>query len=323
MSKKKHKQQHSPTYSDVPLSPVPRLGDPTADEKLREYRKRYDAAQKELAEAPIKKAEAELTQTIRELDKHARCFWPQSIEAIIPRLYTEASQDFGLSGVPDATEQNTPDDLKAAIASWFDRVLPTMAYGFVNENAAQKFGYYLSAAAYHMKDVRSPAAITACFLRLVEIEAFKPGELSFDPSKAPRKQPAPAPKPTLADIEKLSAESTEGRRKVLAIVEDLASSQAADMASQWLLSLKTNFNFVPNDDQIKQIVGWFQKNGKNWLSPRSYDEARRWAVSAYIFPENLLTSDEALCKSLEAIPLGTLGYDERTRLYNKLQRQRD
>jgi hypothetical protein len=173
----------------------------------------------------------------------------------------------------------------------------------------------------------APAWQTA-FLHLKDnLKAFQPGDFAKEPREVHVEVQAPAP--TLADIEATNTDSTEGRRKALAIVEELATSDAVNIYRMWLDSLAQNFNFVPDDNQNKKICDWILRNGKSWLSHRTYDEARRWAVSAYVFPEfsssgkSLLTNDEILCRDLETVPLGTLGYDERSRLYNKLQRQRD
>jgi hypothetical protein len=303
MSKKRKKPSWGafPLMGAIPTGTVIQKGDPTADEKLREYRKRYDAAQKELAEAPIRKAEAELTQTIRELDKHARSFWSQQpIEAIIPKLYTEASKDFGLSGVPDTQGQYTMDELKQSVASWTDNEMAKTGYEITSEAAGQKFVRYLLAQAFHGKDVRS--SITACFLRLVEMGAFVDGDLTYDPSKAPRPVEAPAPKANLDELlNTVSAESTEGRKKLIEAVTDAAIT--GEFRACWqafVTSIYENFGHVFTEQEKKLIYDTMIRRNRNFNRPADYDEIRVALAQSNNLPPHLVYPSERLALDVES-----------------------
>jgi len=309
MSNKRNKRRvFSPTFSDVALSPVPKRGDPTAGEGIAEYNRRTAKEAEAARQAAIKAAEAALDVTMREATRHAREFWSQNAEAIAPHLYTDLSQDFGLIDVPKAKELYTTEQLKDCISAWLATVLPQTGYEFIAEHAGWKLVRYIGCQAFHGKDVRSSAAITACFERLLQIEAFAPGDLSFDASKAPRRVATPAPKPTLDDIEKLNTDSTEGRRKALAIVDDLASSEFVPLVEEWLASLGTAFNLYPNDAQMRKVVAWFQRNNAYWGDRRNYDRVRKYMVLVEReWPESALTRQESLELTIENSDLNDYG----------------
>jgi hypothetical protein len=323
MKSKKQKKVFSPTLSNVTITPVAQKGDPTAGESLKDFRRRYDAEQAAAKQAPINQAIAQLSQTMQELNRHAREFWGQSLGAIIPQLYSELSKDCVLS-VPAIRDQFTLDDVKAAFDIWFEQ-MPKTGYDFATEVAAQKFVRYLLAQAKHGHDVSNPAAVQTCWERCLQLEMFADGDLTFDPSKAPRPVAAPAPRATLADIEKLNISGdAEQAKQAKQIVTNLMYDEVAPLHRAFMEHLRDTYGFTPSEDGLRYLYNvWFPRSNKSYLIHSSYDAARRHMVSIGRWPDTLLTDDERVAREIEQGPaLGTLSFDQRWNMMAKVQRQR-
>jgi hypothetical protein len=302
MSRKKKKQSWGafPLMGAIPTGTVAQKGDSTAGESLKDFRKRYDAEQCELAQAPIKRAEAEFTQTMRELNKHARDFWGRTFEAIIPQLYSDLSKDFVLS-LPDTQDEYRLDELKAAVNTWLDTMLPKTGYDFISEVAGKKFCHYILAQAFHGKDVRSSAAIQACFERLLQLDAFQPGELSFDPAKAPRPVEASPARQNMDELlNTVSGESTEGRKRLVEAVTDAAIT--GEFRACWqafVSSIYENFIHVFTEQEKKLIYDTMIRRNKNFNRPADYDSVRVALVQSGNLPKHLLYPAEKLALEVE------------------------
>jgi hypothetical protein len=313
----KRKRLVSPwSLGSLPVTPV-------ENKSGWESREQFYANEREKAERPIREQQEQITASLRQLQKLATEYWSQPVATLAKNLRSELSKDSGFF-TPVVRDQFTIEEAQAAFDIWCDTEMQkTTGYSFATFDGGSRCVLYGVSQAHHGSDMSQPTSWAAAFARTLQLAIYQPGELSFDKSKAPKAVEAPAPQPKIEDIDNYSLESTAGRKAALAVVEELASSEAAEMCRLWLDQLKRDYDFTPTDAQIKHVVAWFNRNNKNWLRHEAYNECRRSLVSQFIFPEHMLTRDERQSREMEGVNLGALGYDQRIRLMNRVQRLAD
>lgn len=302
--------------------PVPERGDATAGESLAQFRRRYDAEQETARQAPITAAIEGQSQAVRGLNAHAKSFWQQSLDAIIPKLYTELSRDAVLS-LPITRDQYETGDIRKSFDVWTATILPKTGYTLTGEGeAGSKMVRYLLAQAYHGQDVSTPAAIQTCFERLLELEALSDGT-TFDPAKAPHKAPAPEPK---VDLEALNISgNSEHERLARKTVTEQMYAEGSPLHHEWLTSLYEGFDgFRPTEADLDYIYNFaFPRNNLSYVDRRSFDFIRRHMCAIGKWDSNrLLTADEKLCAEIDALDYRNMSFDERQAVQAKLMRQR-
>lgn len=120
----------------------------------------------------------------------------------------------------------------------------------------------------------------ACVNRLAELDAYDESEYSALPEAASQPEP----------VEETADELLE-----------LAGSEFSRLWgavwSQWLVSLKTHFDFVPTEEQKFSALRYFER--ANMGDPQVWNNCRLALSKSGVFP-NLLTREDVLCLKLES-----------------------
>jgi len=277
---KKHKKVFSPTLSNVPVTPVA-VKNTTGYETEKELKARL---QREDFEArrnadPIYQVEQSLNKTMLELWKLSSEYWSRPVTELTGVFKSEAAKDLSFS-VPAFKSQYTQDEAKSAFNEWHDTVFVKSGYEFTESGGIRLVRFGLSQAALAGADMSNPQAWQTAFEHLKDnLKAFQPGDFAKVPQQVHVE--APAPRPTLADIEKLNISGDESQAKqAKQIVADLMFDEVAPLHQAWMESLQKNFGFRPNDDDLKYIYNvWFPRSNKGYLVHESYNAARRHMVS--------------------------------------------
>jgi hypothetical protein len=204
-------------------------------------------------------------------------------------------------GLPTTTHPVSMDDAGARVKAFADG-LP--AGTFTSAEARSKFHCYVYVAAFN-HTVIDNSTLQAMLERCESLG------IGVTLPKAQRPV-TPEPTPTVVDIEGMDTNTRENRAAVRDLVARLAAEEQVPLRDEWLYeSLPKEFNFyitqeqwvwcwhIPNPRNPQDMGGWFQRNNKSPLDPRSYDECRRAAVANRIFPDRLLREDERLARDVE------------------------
>lgn len=297
MSKKKRQKLTPWSLGSLPTTPVTvKNPDYETDAQLKARLRREEAEAKRNAD-PIYQAEQSLTKTMRELQKLSSIYWSRPVAELTGVFKDEGAKDLTFS-VPALRSQYTNEEAGVAFDLWHEQTFKPAGYEFAESGAFRLIRFGLSQGALVGADMSNAAAWQTAFLHLRDnLKAFQPGD--FD--KEPQRVAGPAPKPTLADIERLNIEGdAEQARQARWIVNDLASSQFRPLVEEWLGSLKTAFALYPTDAQMQKVVAWFRRNNAYWGDRRNYDRVRKYMILVEReWPESALTRQEILELEIE------------------------
>jgi hypothetical protein len=212
--------------------------------------------------------------------------------------------DLGLS-TTDTDQRATFED---TLQSFIERTLHS-----TTSEANRRFSLYVWVQVNNLKIAMTDDNLSVLLNRLISLGVFADGEVTLP--RATKNQATvrlDEPTPTVADIEGMDTNTRENRAAVRDLVARLAAEEQVPLRDEWLYeSLTKEFNFyitqeqwawcwhIPNPRNPQDMGGWFQRNNKSPLDPRSYDECRRAAVANRIFPDRLLREDERLARDVE------------------------
>jgi hypothetical protein len=298
MSRKKKKPSWGafPLMGAIPTGTVIQKGDPTAGESLKDFRKRYDAETEAARQAPIRQAEAEMTKSLSELQQVTKGFYSGQLDDIEANINSERAKDI-LFTPPLLKGRFLGEDIQAAFIEFIEKGLPKTGYG-LSADGMRRVALYCIGQRNHA-DVSNANAIGLAFERLLALSVFQPGEV--DPAKAPRPVDAPAPKVNLDELlETVSADSTEGRKKLIEAVTDAAIT--GEFRACWqafVTSIYENFGHVFTEQEKKLIYDTMIRRNRNFNRPADYDEIRVALVQSKNLPPHLVYPAERLSLDLE------------------------
>jgi hypothetical protein len=277
------------------------------------------ASEKEAAERPVKEAIASLESTYGQLRTLASQFWSRPVRELQLSIYQDSARDVTFNA-PPAEKIFTREDLIAACDRWHDEFFVNTGYE-LNPDGVMRLCCFGESQARAGADMSQPLAWGLAFAHLRDnLHAF--GD-ELDSSRAPHAEPPAPPQPTLSDLEKFAKplDSTDGRLEALKIVEELASTEAAGMLSQWLQHLKDVWKFTPTISQNRAVLAWFRRNAtESWLNPESYNRCRRSLSAQGVW--DLLTIDEREAQAIEqsTTPLAKMGFYDKRDLKTRIAR---
>jgi len=284
MSNKKRKRLISPTFSNVPSGEVVQKGDPTGNLSIAELRRRDNREQKELAKAEIKKAEAELNDTLIQLRAAQR-----------DALFKIPSEELAAvtTQLPEHVTGSV-DEIRSQVKGAFHTVIIELSRSGVTLHDSGRDKMVVVSRLNLIVDWRVATNWRKLYEHMSSLNVFTDEDVT-----AQKPVVVEAPKPTIGDLEKINiGAGTESER------------------------LYSDYGFVPTAAQHKYVMDWFarQVQGANPMILSSWDAARRSAVSVGVFPNHMLTPREQASLDLENLNLATMSFDEKRQLKNRLQR---
>jgi hypothetical protein len=209
----------------------------------------------------------------------------------------------------------------------FIKTAPSLVGHAVNEgNGRQRLASFgLAQSIVGNKRVTTAADWTKCFLRLLDCEAYRDGELTACPEQKTAVEPAPTrparregspQEPTYADLEALNLSTREGMKDAHRIADRLYNLEVNEVAAAWSESLRVNFGLSLDAVQIQAVHDWFAKNPTmSWKSPRSFDLCRLALVRNHIFPQTAMTNVERFNRDeMESADFGSMGFAQKQEL---------
>jgi hypothetical protein len=244
----------------------------------------------EAREAPVKAAIAQLSQTMLELRAAQR-----------DALFKIPSED--LSAVTTAAPANIPgtvEELRSQIKSAFSvAIIELSRVGIiVHDSGTEK----MQAVSRLNLDV--DWRIAENWQKLYEVMStgglavFTDGDVTVP---QPVAEETPAPKPTLDELlATVSAESTEGRKKLVeAVTDSVLTGEFRVCWSAFINSIGQNFHYTLTEAEKKLFFDTMTRRNKNFKRPADYDEVRVALVQVGSLPNNLLYPAEKLALDVE------------------------
>lgn len=302
---------------------------------LRQFRAdeaRREQAEKDAEQRRVQAAQSDFERTLREVNKSQKeltqQLWGRPLDCIDnPDSWSGELAADSTIALQDAVKRfdiHADASTLRAVAVQFELSMKELTGYTLNEDGAKRLLYFGFAQAIHGKDLTTVAAWVTCFERLVDCGCFDDGEIEFHHAKnvEPRPQPVEQqePEPTYADLDAQEAESREGRRASHRIADRLYNLETNEVAAAWSESLRTNFGLSLNQEQIKAVHEWFERNPmQSWVSHRSYDLCRLALVRNGIFPPTATTAVERFSRELESLDLTRMGFEQRQDLKRRQQ----
>jgi len=203
----------------------------------------------------------------------------------------------------------------------FERFVATVK---LNEEGTMRFGSFGQVQAFHNVEI-TQESLRQMFDRLLDLGCFAAGECTVEKIERPRAaQPViDNDQPVTLDALDSIPDTRDGNRQARELAQQhYLSVEAKEMFFKWLRHLYDDYKgFSPNEEQKKAAIQFFQTWNRSYLNYQSWDECRRFLVSAHIFPSHLLTPDERLSIELEDADLTDrnvrVEFARRSRLINR------
>lgn len=289
------KKRKRPSWGAMPLMGAI----PTATGPIKIKNAEYEDSKTLIARLQREEAEAReapVTAAINELSKTM----VQLRAAKADALFKIPSED--LAAVTTATPDNVAGsvgEIRAQIKTAFDDALAQLAQSGVtlHDSGTDKM------RAVSRLNVNVDWRETANWLRLYDVMMDL---VVFTESDATTPQPiveeTPAePKPTLDELlETVSAESTEGRKRLIeAVTDDVLTGEFRVCWSAFIASITQNFGYVLTEAEKKLFFDTMTRRNKNFKRPADYDEVRVALVQVGSLPQHLLYPAERLALDVE------------------------
>jgi hypothetical protein len=275
-------------------------------EQLLARLRQEDADAKRNAD-PIYQHEQVMTKTMLELRKLSSEFWSRPIAEIYADVRQKAEGRRDLSfPVATAEQPFTWDDVQTAgerfLTQTGDATLRQSGYA-LSEDGQHRLILFGTVQAKYGATMTSGQSWQEAFLHLKDsLHAFADGEL--DSSRVPRPRPAeaPAPRHNLDELlETVSAESTEGRKKLEeAIADSLVHREWANCWAGFANSIYENFDgYILNNREKQIFYDTFVRRNLSMNRPADYDRVRVALVRSGDLPSHLLYPQERLAAEVE------------------------
>lgn len=280
---------------------------------LKQYRERL-AREEQQAEAAkqslLDAATAETSRLMREClsvsAEEMTRFWSQAIDQLKTRLHDSRAFDelFLEKDSADVDSNETYDKVYA-----FLNDMP-----WLESEDERRFSLYV--AVQVLNDVVvNPESLKVMFDRCLSLGIFKGNVPVETPAPTrPVQKEEPVQLSTMQDLMNVDAETRDGQRRARNIADELYIEEFLPIATEWVSSLQENFNFSPTSEDMVRVSEWIQRNNRSRIDPRTYDEARRWMVSAGYWPETYLTNLERFHREIESVDTSRMTHEQRRSL---------
>jgi len=309
VSKRKRQRLTLADWSSIPTTTPQNKSGWESRQEFYERERREEEARRN---APILAAQAEVNRNLAALQKHTKKFWSQPVAAITEGMKTgdESAFDPALS-VPEGP--CTREATQKSFATWLEQ-LPSTPYTLSEDGQVRMILYGMYAVAKGGHDFGNVEAWDSAFQRLLQLEVFASGELSYDPTQV-------ASEPEITTL----SEREQIERDMWA--------EMYPLAKEWADSLRRNFGYEITKADREMIFGTDSKSAipakrglffvlnLNPLAHKSYDTIRKYLCDRMIWnPERLLTEDDKFQRAIEAetTPLSRMSGQSRQTLVSSL-----
>lgn len=288
MSNKKRKRLISPTLSNVPLVEPKAVGDPTGNESLVEFRRRYNREQKERREAETARMIGDLNDTMIQLRAAQR-------DALfkIPSGYLTEHCTHAPARV-DGTPENLIAEIRAARNEF--RLNLERSGVILHPSAMDKFRTI--SELNPTVDLRSVTNWQTMYSHMDECGVFT----DTDRTMKQKRSETPVEKPTLdAILDQNNGETTEGRKRMVKAVEHtLVNRDWANCWAGFANSLYESFSgFMLTERQKQTFIETMWRRNLSLNRPADYDVCRVALVRSGDLPSHLLYPSELLANQIE------------------------
>jgi hypothetical protein len=258
----------------VDSKPQPRYG-------LKQFTAQYDAEQAEIAQRPIRKAQAEIKaiedetiQTLRELNANVRDYWSQPLNV---RLATSDRAVVDTIGEYESGVPVTRVEAKQVQNDFFEGLAGndvTLTY-----DASVTLGGFFQTLVTRRRVAYTLANLAEALHRLVDLGVFVEGHDVTGFAKYARK-PVPKPAPVVAptpkpSIENLRIEHREENQQIRQIIGDEWSDEFAKIFILWTKSLRDKWGYVfPVNELGPKVAEYIKKHKLNTVARPTYDRIR-------------------------------------------------
>jgi hypothetical protein len=288
--------------------------------RLAEEKRRFAESDRQELEARLAPVKAETSQALAQHENAARAYWSQPV-AVLARALQNNDPTAYMGAVFATTQTPQPNEGQEVFVEAYDRI--------------QRTGHVLSPVgrqrvllmAVHQclaqnADLSNTETYITCFNKLLEWDAFEQSgvlELGYDENK---KEVLPEPvaqerRLTVDDLESIDTETREGEKIAHQIIaEAVFGDEAASVFHRFIAHVAKTFGHDISADEQREIILWFQKNNRNFLDHRAYDQCKVNLVRRGILPSTCLTEEEVLAGSIENED--TQSYESRRRLKQEI-----
>jgi len=265
---------------------------------LKKFQAEEAAREAEIAQRPLREAEAQLTQAAREANSRLKKFWSLPISALQNEFPSECPVDT-LMTYPTLT--GPIDRAQADAVLWeFQKYLTERGCELSGDGWIRYCRYSLAAVLYDNVEA-SVATFEKMLHRLVELDAFSPSELIGYENVSPAPQPVTQPS---QDTSKIAAQLSETIPTDSPVWKRLVSQgfegEIARWYFSWIQSLKRNFNYdFPIEKFTMKVADFLQRWNLSPFRYDSYDKVRISFVKQGLFAPHMLTEAERLSLLIE------------------------
>ena len=251
--------------------------------------------------------DAERDRLRAEHDTRVKEYWSQPVEDISGHL-----------GMRD-------DNLSLPLGD----IHPTAAMDFLEEakingvslsggmGGAERLGTFVESNAKHHPGTEvSSRSIKLCFDRLIELNCFAPGEISYT-QEALDSVKEPAPKaPTFEDLLARHDGSDESDRAIRRkLQEEVVGPDGvySELFRAWYQDVQEKYGISLNNTQLREAWEYIRARNLSPLRHESYNSARRFLVERGLLPPTTITNHEWLDREYQAKRLTDYEYRRRIR----------
>lgn len=318
MKKSKHKRSSLEALLAVQTAPVRKYDAPQGRESLKSFTAEYERqqateeqARKDEAERPIRKAEAQLSETLHKLRD-------QQVVALFqgesPELLSRCTQvdDAQFAGKDAAS-------ITAAIRDACNTFRLKLEESGVRLNPSAMEKFRVICEHHRNIDLTSVTNWERIFEYADSLAVWSDHDVTRRQVAA---QPQPAREVLVNPLDALEVlpNNREGARAARELAnEHYWRTEAAPLWSEWVRSLENHFAYVLPESVARQVCDEFQQRNWSYLDRRNYDRVRVSFVRRGLMPISCLTRDEALAEALENTTVPLDNHDARQDFVRRAQ----
>jgi hypothetical protein len=309
---KKHKRlSRSEALGKIATAPVTKSDVAPVDTRtgLRRFTDEFNAEEKQRAEAPVRAAEAALSESLRALrQEQANSLLSGTSDEFLSRTTPITDDEVIVDGKPieiPVVRQRIQNAFHAAVLKLEDE-------GVRFTDAGLKRLQDISLLApYRSVNWMLAGNWQTLFTLADEVGLMTERECSRQVIPTVTQE---QPTDLLAELE-LQPATDAGRRRAKELGDlHFFSVECREVFIGFLNHCAAHWDFYPTEHQMKIAVQWFTDNNRSMISDKTaWDEMKRNLISRAIFPrvsptgKSLLNEDELLCEAIDnaAVPVGS------------------
>ncbi len=276
-------------------------------ETLRSFTREYDAqqaaeqkAREDAALAPVRQAEAQLTESLRALRaQHAAALLAGTSDDLLSRCTQITDEDVIENGAPISIEV-----VRVRITNALDTiVLKLEDEGIrITDDGRTKLRRIAQQARYRSINWMDASNWQALFTYADDLNALNDRDVSRT-RIAPQAVEAPVASESFDDV--LNRESTFSRSGAKKIAQAAMASMQSEAAAAFELfraSIEREFHYVFSQSEIDALIAVMRNRNLTFCSLRDWSQARRACINFGSLPETLRTPSEILDDLIEITP---------------------